>query len=51
MEKAQKKYLNEKTKAIQKELGAGREGQRGRRAEEEDRTGEDAEGRRESHPG
>ena len=30
----------------------GREGQRGRRAEEEDRTGEDAEGRRgEGHPG
>ena len=54
MEKAQKEYyLNEKMKAIQKELGPqGREGQRDRRAEEEDRTGEDAgRGRREGGAG
>ena len=54
MEKAQKEYyLNEKMKAIQKELGRKDEKrQRGRRPEEEDRAGADAEGRRgEGHPG
>ncbi len=44
MEKAQKEYyLNEKIKAIQKELGRG-EKSRVRRAEEEDRSGRNAEG-------
>ena len=44
MEKAQKEYyLNEKMKAIQKELGRKDEkGNEDRGAEEEDRTGEDA---------
>ena len=54
MEKAQKEYyLNEKMKAIQKELG--RKDEKGNEVDElqeEDRTGEDAEGRRgEGHPG
>ena len=48
MERAQKEYyLNEKMKAIQKELGPqGRARERDRRAAQEDRAGADAEGRR-----
>ena len=54
MEKAQKEYyLNEKMKAIQKELG--RKDEKGNEvdeSEEEDRSGPDAEGRRgKGHPG